>query len=245
MVALNEPLVVVVRSIIAFFTLLILTRLLGKQQISQLTYFDYVAGITIGSLAAALTSDLSTRALPHWIALLTWMALVLAMEWATLKSRPFSKYVDGEPVVVVMNGQIMEDAMRKMRYRASELLEQLRDKGVFDLTQVEFAVLEMNGKLSALKKSQYQPVTPKDLNLPTNYQGLETELIYDGVVIEQNLGQLNLDRRWLDGELRKQGIAHPAEVFLAVLDTSGNLYVDRYKDRVRNAIDVSDYAGPN
>jgi len=84
--------------------------------------------------------------------------------------------------VVIMNGKIMEDAMRKLRYRTSELLEQLRQKDVFDISQVEFAVLEINGQLSVLKKSQHQPVTPKDLNIPTVYQGIATELIFDGVV---------------------------------------------------------------
>ena len=128
MTVLNEALVVMVRGIIAFFTLLIFARLLGKQQISQLTFFDYVLGITIGSIAANLTTDLTSRAWPHWVGLAVWTILVLALQWLTLKWRYASKYIDGEPTVVIMNGKIMEDAMRKLRYRTSELLEQLRQK---------------------------------------------------------------------------------------------------------------------
>ena len=241
----NEALVVVVRGIIGFFTLLIFARLLGKEQISQLTFFDYVLGITIGSIAASLTTDLTTNTWTHWVGLFTWTVLVIGVQFVTLKWRYMAKYLEGEPTVVIMNGQFMEKTMRKMRYRATDILVQLREKGVFDLSQVEFAVIETNGSLSVLKKSQYQPVTPKDLNLPSNYMGISTELIYNGVVIEQNLKQVKLDRAWLDQELKKLGINDPEDVFIATLETSGVLYVDTYKDHVENLTDISDYKGPN
>ena len=241
----NEAIVTMVRGIIAFVTLLILTRFLGKQQLSQLTFFDYVLGITVGSIAASMTTDLDNRAWPQWVGLLTWVVLVLALQWITMKWRYSSKYLDGEPTIVIMNGNIMEEAMRKMRFRLTDLLERLREKGVFDPSEVEFAVLETDGKLSVLKKTQYQPVSPKDMNIPTEYKGMNTELIYDGRIFDQNLREVNLDRPWLEGELNKMGISHASEVFLAALDTSGNLYVDRYKDSVKNPVDIGDYPGPN
>lgn len=228
----NEILVVIVRSVISFFSLLIFVRLLGKQEISQLTYFDYVNGITIGSIAAIITTELNDRVLPVWVGLLTWTGLVLLMQVVTLKSRTFSEYLEGEPVVVILNGKIMEAAMRKMRYRVSELMVQLREKDVFDISQVEFAVLETSGKLSVLKKASYQPVTLKDLNISANYQGLPTELIYDGVVLEEKLKQVNLDRIWLEQKLRENGISAPSEVLLAVINTQGELYIDKYQDHV-------------
>ena len=240
----NEALVEIVRALIAFFTLLIFTRLLGKQQMSQLTFFDYVLGITVGSIAASMTTDLTSSAWPHWVGMVTWIMAVLAIQWITLKWRYASKYIDGEPTVVVMNGMIMEDAMKKLRYRISDLTEQLRDKGVFDITEVEFAVLEVSGKLTVLKKSPYQPVTPKDMFLKTSYKGIGTEIIYDGVVVEKNLKQVNRDRKWLETELKKQGIKDVSEVFYAELESSGNLYVDRYRDKIKNKTDVSDYDGP-
>ena len=124
----NEALVVIVRGVIGFFTLLIFARLLGKQQLSQLSFFDYVLGITIGSIAASLTTDLTSRAWPHWVGLAVWTFLVGVLQLLTLKWRYASKYIDGEPTVVIMNGKIMENAMKKLRYRTSELLEQLRLK---------------------------------------------------------------------------------------------------------------------
>ena len=231
----NEALVVLVRGIIGFVTLLIFARLLGKQQISQLTFFDYVLGISIGSTASSLTTDLSSSAWPHWIGILTWTILVLILQYITLKSRTASDYISGTPIVVIVNGKIMENEMRKMRYTISDLLEQLRQKDVFDISYVEFAVLESNGNLSVLKMSQYQTLTPKDMNIPTEYAGLSTELIYDGIIIDSHLEQVNLSRGWLLSELKKKKIKDPSEVFLAVLETSGTLYIDLMKDHTEKA----------
>lgn len=240
----NEALVEIVRALIAFFTLLIFTRLLGKQQMSQLTFFDYVLGITVGSIAASMTTDLTSRAWPHWVGLVTWIFAVLAIQCITVKWRYASKYLDGEPTVVIMNGMIMEDAMKKLRYRISDLTEQLRDKGVFDISEVEFAVLEVSGKLTVMKKSLYQPVTPKDMNIKTNYKGVGTEIIYDGVIVDSNLQQVNRDRKWLEMELKNHGIKDVSEIFYAELETSGKLYIDKYKDKIKSKTDISDYKGP-
>jgi uncharacterized membrane protein YcaP (DUF421 family) len=242
-VTLNEALVEIVRALIAFFTLLIFTRLLGKQQMSQLTFFDYVLGITVGSIAASLTIELTYDPWPMWVGMLTWIVAVLALQWITVKWRYAEKYIDGEPTVVIMNGKIMEEAMKKLRYRISDLTEQLRDKGVFDISQVEFAVLEVSGKLTVLKKSPYQPVTPKDLDLKTDYKGINTEIIYDGVIVDSNLRQVKRDRKWLERELKKQGIKNAAEVFYAEVDPSGKLYIDKYEDKIRSRTDISDYEG--
>ncbi|WP_027400566.1 DUF421 domain-containing protein [Anaerovorax odorimutans] len=230
----NEGLVVVVRALIGFFTLLIFTRLLGKQQISQLTFFDYILGITVGSIAATLTTDLTSRTWAHWVGLVTWIAAVLAMQLITIKWRDASKYINGEPTIVIMNGLIMEDSMKKMRYRIDDLKEQLREKGAFNLSEIEFAVLETSGNLSVLKKSQYQPLTPKDMQIKTDYSGLGTELIYNGLVIDKNLKQINKDKIWLFSELKSSGVRDISEVFYAALDSSGELYIDKYKDHITN-----------
>lgn len=236
---------VVVRGLIAFFTLLIFTRILGKQQIGQLTFFDYALGITMGTMAATLTTDVATEAWPHWMGLATWTVAALALQLGAVKSRYMAKYVEGEPAVVIMNGQIMESAMQKMRYRATSLMQQLRRQGVFDMGEVEFAVLETSGQLSVLKKSQHQPVTPKDLQLSTNYSGLSVELICDGEIMEENLTNINLDRTWLEQQLQSRGITDPTEVFLAAINTKGELYIDLYHDDVKTVINTSDYAGPH
>lgn len=240
----NEGLVVAVRSVIGFFSLLIFTRIIGKEQISQLTFFDYVLGITIGSIAASLTTDLSSRAWPHWIGLLSWAALGYLMELITLKWRYAAKYLEGEPTIVIMNGKIMEKSLKKMKYRVSDIMALLRNRGVFDLNQVDFAIIEPNGQISVLKKPEHMPLTPKDMQIKVMPNGISTELIYDGIIIEENLTQLNKDKAWLLKELNKQGIKDVSEVFLATLNPAGSLYIDRYDDHIKKIIDIGDYKGP-
>jgi Predicted membrane protein len=241
---LNEGLVVFVRSIIGFFTLLIFAKILGKQQISQLAFFDYVLGITIGSIAASLTTDLSSRAWPHWVGLFSWALLGYLMEYITMKWRYAAKYIEGEPTIIIMNGKIMESAMRKMRYTATDIMELLRIKSVFDLAQVDFAIIEPNGQLSVLKKPEYEPLTAKDMNISKASTGISTELIYDGILIVENLRQLNKDKNWILRQLKKQGIKDISEVFLATLTPSGSLYVDKYEDHIKKITDIGDYKGP-
>lgn len=238
----QESIVVIVRSIISFGTLLLFTRILGKQQLSQLTFFDYILGITIGSVASSLTTDLDSRAWPQWIGLLMWALLVMSVQFITLKSRAASKYFDGEPTIIIMNGKIMEAAMKKLRYRTDDLVEQLRQKDIFDITQVEFAILEKDGQISVLKKSEYQTVTRKDMNIQPGPDSLATELIYDGVIIDVNLKQMNHDRKWLMNELAKMNIKSPSEVFFMSLKQDGTLYIDLYKDHIdpNNVTDISD-----
>lgn len=229
----NEALIVLVRGIISFFSLLIFARTLGKQQISQLTFFDYILGITIGSTASTLTTDLTSRAWPHWIGLLTWTALSLILQFITLKSKKASDYLDDKPTVIIMNGKVLEDSMKKLRYRLGDLLEQLRDKGVFDLTQIAFAVLEKDGQLSVLKKAEYQPVTPQDLNLTPSPVSLSSELIYDGVVIDENLKKVNKDINWLVQQLKAHNVREISQVFVATYTPPDSVYIDLYEDHMQ------------
>ncbi|WP_238948315.1 DUF421 domain-containing protein [Clostridium sp. YIM B02569] len=240
----NEGLVVFVRAIIAFFSLLIFAKILGKQQISQLTFFDYALGITIGSIAATLTTDLSSRAWPHFVGLLTWCLLGYLMEYITEKWRYAAKYIEGEPTIVIMNGKIMESALKKMKYTASDLMGLLRVKDIFHLSQVDFAIIEPNGQLSVLKKPEYEPLTPKDMSIQKEPSGISTELIYDGILINENLKQLNKTEKWLMNQLKIHKVKDVSEVFLATLTPSGSLYIDKYDDHMVKVTDIGDYKGP-
>ncbi|MCB2299380.1 DUF421 domain-containing protein [Clostridium tagluense] len=229
----NEGLIVLVRGIIGFFTLLIFTRILGKQQVSQLTFFDYVVGITIGSTASSLTTDLTSRAWPHWVGLFTWTALCLILQLITLKSKTAEKYLDGQPTIVIINGKILEQSMKKFRYTIGDLLSQLRDKDIFDIDQVAYAILEKDGQLSILKKTQYDPVTPKDLNLKTSPASIDFEVIYDGSILQDSLDKINRNERWLMKQLKSKGINDASEVFLAIYNATSGLHIDLYKDHIK------------
>ena len=235
---------VIIRSIMAAFSLLILTRALGKKQISQLNFFEYVLGITVGSIAASMSTNLANRALAEYVGLITWVVLVFLLEVVAMKNRKLAKLITGEPIILIQNGKIMEDRLALARYSFDDLIEQLREKDVFSLSDVEFAVLETDGSLSVLKKSQVQPLTPKDLNINTQYQGLSIELISEGQIIKQNLQQIEKDEEWLLEEFKSRGVSLD-QVAYGAIDTSGRLYLDLYKDEGIKIIDTSDYEGPN
>lgn len=228
----NEGLVVLIRGIIAFFTLLIFTRILGKQQISQLTFFEYILGITIGSIASELTVDLSSSAWPHFVGLVVWFVLTWVLQIVTLKSKKMAQYLEGEPAVVIMNGKILEQTMKRLRFRLSDLLEMLRQKDIFDISEVEIAVLEISGAFSVLKKAEYQTVTLKDMKIKRTNQGLSTELIYDGIILNENLKKKNLSEKWLYETLKKHNIKDPSEVFYAAINSKGEIYLDKYDDHM-------------
>lgn len=240
----NEGLVVVVRTVVSFFTLLIFARILGKEQISQLTFFDYILGITIGSIASEATVDLSTRLWPHFIGLLSWAVLAYLMQMISLKWRYAAKIIEGEPVIIIMSGKIMDNVLKKMKFRVSDILELLRNQGIFDLNEVDYAILEPNGSLSVLKKPEYLPLTPKDMKIDVKKTGISTEIVYDGKLIEQNLSQMNKDKKWLMNQLKKYGIKDVSEALLVTLNDAGSLYVDKYKDNIKNVKDIGDYKGP-
>lgn len=232
----------IVQAFLAFFSILVFTRLIGKQQVSQLTYYEYITGVTFGSIAATVATDGRANLWHHMMDLVIFTVLTIAVSFIALRNRPARKVLEGEPTVVVHNGKVLEENLRTMRYNLDDLLMQLRVKDVFNIGDVEFAIFEPNGQLSVLLKKQKQPLTSSDLNIPTNYQGLSSELIMDGVIIHQNLVQNNLTEEWLLDELKKRNVDNVEDVILAELDSEGNLYLDLKKDQLQSPRDVSDFS---
>lgn len=232
---------ILIRSLGAFVAVFFITRMIGKSQVGGgANIADWVNGIVIGSIAAGLAIDLQTPAGYYALALFLFMTLTMATEWIGIKFRPAHKFFSDEPTVVVHNGVILEGNMHKMRYPVDDLTSQLRQKNAFNIADVEYAIIEPSGELSVLLKSQVVPVTPQDLNLSTKYKGVPTELVVDGVVIQQNLQQNNLSEDWLYGELQKQGVVSIKDVFYASLDSDGNLYVDLKQDQMTYVQDITD-----
>ncbi|MEW6662198.1 MAG: DUF421 domain-containing protein [Bacillota bacterium] len=236
---------VFMQTVLAFTAILVYARILGKQQIGQLTFFEYITGITFGSIAATLATDIGpTRTAMHFLGLTVFAALTYLLGLISLNNRPARKVIGGEPTVVVHNGKVLESNMRKMRYNLDELQMQLREKGFFRMSDVEFALLEPNGSLSVLPKSQLRPVTPKDLQISTEYEGLSTEMVIDGKIIHQNLDQLGLNKEWLMQQLSQMGVTDIKQVAYASLGTNGKLYIDLVKDDLQTPVDISDWPKP-
>jgi uncharacterized membrane protein YcaP (DUF421 family) len=228
----NETTVVIVRALITFISLLIFTRILGKQQIGNLTFFDYINGITIGSIAGNVATDLSTKAWVHWIGLLTFILIALIFQFITLKSHLFSKIIDSEPVVVIQDGKILEDNLRKLRVKCDELLMLLRQKDIFDVTMVQYGILEGNGHLSVMVYGDEQPVRMKDLNIEVQKHNLTSTVILNGTIIEKSLKFIKKDKEWLLEQLKQKNIDSIEDVSLAMILPTGKLYVDLIKDEL-------------
>lgn len=215
---------IVVRTTVVYLSLLALVRIMGKREIGQLSPFDLVVAILMGELAAfalEVESSLLEALLP--LALIALFELLLS--FASLKSHTLRRLITGSPTIVIENGQVLYSSLRKNRYNVSDLLSQLREKDVFSPSEVEFAILEPSGKLSVLKKSQQRAVTPADLNVETEYEGLTYPLICDGVVQEEALEKLSLSHEWLNEQLRMRRIRSAEDVALAAIDVDGNLYM--------------------
>ena len=194
-----------------------------------MTYFDFVTAITIGTIGATFI----TVEVQGFIILLSPVILsllVILTGYLTLKSVPARKILEGEPLVLIQNGKILENNLKNVRYNIDDLMMLLREKKVFNMDEVEFAILEPNGKLSVQKKSQYLPVSAKDLNISTKYKGISSEMIRDGEIVHQNIEQNNLSYEWLYNQLQNNDIENIDDVFLATLSTEGTLYVDLKKD---------------
>ena len=213
------------KSIISFIGLLFITRLMGRKHRSELTFFDHVVSITIGSIIASIAVDRSIKVVDGIIATIVWGILPIIVGYISLKNLIFRKIVDSEPLIIIRNGAIIDKNMAKTRYHIGDLLMQLRQKNVFDITEVEFAILEPNGDLSVLKKPQYNSVTKKDLNIPTSYKGLMTELILNGRIMTSHLEMMNIGFEWLLNQLKVRNINNIDEVIFAAIQTDGQLYI--------------------
>lgn len=232
--------VVVIRSFIGFFLLLILVKLIGKQQVTQLTFFDYIVGITIGSMASTLSVQVNENTWATIAGMAVWTLLAIVLALIGLKSPFLRKVIEGVPEIVIQNGKINIDVLKKNKLSMDDLLMMLRSKDVFEVEDVEFAVLEQNGKLSVLLKSRKLPLTPEDMNMPTQYKGLPTNLIEDGRLNPEALKSVNLSKACLEHHLRKKNITDISDIFLAQLDTQGNLFIDMKDSKTTYTISLTE-----
>ena len=221
---------IVVFSVVSVVVLFILTKLMGNKQISQLNMFDYIVGITIGSIAAPL----------HFIiAMSVYAFLALGISLITAKSLRARRFFSGKPMVIYDNGTIYRENLKKARMDVSDFLTYARLAGYSNLAQVKTAVLEYNGSVSFIPKGESRPATPKDLRIAVTDDLLFSSVIMDGHIIEKNLKQTGQTREWLLKELKKAGFNSVSEVFLALCDVQGNLniYAMNYAKPMQESIE--------
>ncbi|AEI42728.1 DUF421 domain-containing protein [Paenibacillus mucilaginosus] len=215
------------RSLAAVAVLFTIARLLGKKQISQLSFFEYITGIVIGELAGFISTELEAHFIHGLTAMLVWFVVPLFLEHLTLKSKRLRDVLEGKGTVFIRHGRVLEENLRKERFSSDELMEELRAKKVFRLADVEFAMLEASGELSILTKEEARMLKPEDAGAAD--ECIPQAVIMDGHLMDDALCSLGMTREWLFGELDKQGLT-VQDVFLAQIDAKGKLYIDLYED---------------
>jgi uncharacterized membrane protein YcaP (DUF421 family) len=213
--------------IISFAVLLLMTRMMGKKQVGQLTYFNYITGISIGAIAASITIDRSINMWEGFVGLIGWALLTHLVAFINLKSRKARGILNGQPTILIKNGNILEKAMEDTGLNMDDLSMLLREKDIFSVKEADYAILEPDGKLSVLKKVDQQNPSKKDLHVKiVKPMYIPTEIIVDGTVVSRNLSELNLSEKWLQTQLEQAG-ANLKDIFYAEIQSDGTLFIDK------------------
>ena len=219
-----EILKVVLTSLLSVAALFAIAKIMGHKQMSQLDFFDYITGITIGSIAAELATELEKPWKPL-VAMMIYGAVAVTLSILMSKCPKTRKYINGTPTVTMNNGKFYRKNMKKAKMDLSEFTVMCRQAGYFNLKDIQTAIFEYNGRLTILPVSTKRPANPLDFNIVPQPEFINTQVIADGKVLKANLKQLGLDEKWLKAELKAQGILNEKEVFLAVCDGNNQLTV--------------------
>lgn len=223
-----EILYIIMLSVSSIIILFILCKLMGYRQLSQLSMFDYINGITIGNIAAEMATSLESSFVQPLTAMIVYaIAAILLSMWSS-KSMKARRIISGRPTVLLNNGKLYEKNFRKAKVDLNEFLTQCRISGYYDISQLETAILEENGRISFLPKSEDRPLTPKDMDLTPQKDAIVANIIIDGHIMKHNLKASGKDERWLMTQLHAQGFSDVRDVFLAVCDLNQQFHAYAY-----------------
>lgn len=224
----------IVRSIVSLLALFVLTRMLGRKQVSQLSAFDYVIGISMGSIAAEMTINMDTPFLDGLVAMVAYALIAYIISWLTIKSIKLRRFFTGTPVILIQDGKIIKKNLRKSLLDINDLMQECRSSGYFNIDDIAYAIIEACGKLSFLPKTPKRPVTLEDLKLKDNVAGLCANVIIDGCILEDNLKVIKKDKKWIMKEIKKQGYEDPESVFLAIVDNNYKVTIYERIDQIED-----------
>ncbi len=219
-----ELIKVCLASTLSAVALFIIAKIIGHKQMSQLDFFDYITGITIGSIAAEMATELE-KPLQPLVAMVVYGIITFVLAVTTSKLPRLRKYINGSPTIILSGGKLYRKNLKKAKLDLSEFMVLCRQEGYFNLSDIELAVFEYNGRLTVLPKSDKRPLTANDINLQLKNEHISTEVIMDGRVLEENLKRMNLDIAWLESQLKVQGYKNTEAVFLALCDENKQLTV--------------------
>lgn len=221
----QEVVHIILTSLGSIVVLFFLTKITGDRQISQLSMFDYINSITIGSIAAEMATALEGSVVKPLTAMIVYGLATLALTFATSKSIKLRRFFTGKAIILMDGGKIYRKNLAKAKIDLNEFLALCRNNGYFDLSAIQTVLMEANGKFSILPTSSQRQVTPQDLNLNPPQEKLVTNVIIDGKVLDANLKSTGNDRVWLEQQIQAQGVSNVSDVFLATVSSKNQLTI--------------------
>lgn len=219
------------RTILVLIILFFITKMMGKKQISELNFFDYVVGITIGSIAADISLDIEKNMIAGIAALFIYGFISYIISFVSIKSILARRFFIGVPTVLVEKGKIIESGLKKSKIDVNDLLMEARENGYFNLDEIDYALMEVNGNISFLPKEKEKPVTKRDMKIKCSNEGLTVNAIIDSKFMVNNMKAINKDKEWLDHELKVNGYDNYDNILLATIDN--NYKVTIYEKNVK------------
>lgn len=219
------------RTILVLIILFFITKMMGKKQISELNFFDYVVGITIGSIAADISLDIEKNMIAGIAALFIYGFISYIISFVSIKSILARRFFIGVPTVLVEKGKIIESGLKKSKIDVNDLLMEARENGYFNLDEIDYALMEVNGNISFLPKEKEKPVTKRDMKIKCSNEGLTVNAIIDSKYMVNNMKAINKDKEWLDHELKVNGYDNYDNILLTTIDN--NYKVTIYEKNVK------------
>jgi uncharacterized membrane protein YcaP (DUF421 family) len=223
-----DILTIFLRTVLIYFVVFLMLRIMGKREIGKLSLFDLVISIMIAEIAVFVLEDSSKPLMDGLVPMATLVLIQIIIAFITLKSRSVRILFDGKPSVLINKGMIDREEMKKHRYNLDDLMLQLRQNKIMNVADVEFAVLEPSGKLSVVEREVKETAEVNDgVKGTIRYEGLPLPLIMDGKVQDENLEKIGKTRFWLKNQLQVKGARDFKEVFYCSIDHRGRMFLDR------------------
>ena len=219
-------LITFIRAIILYIVVLVVMRLMGKREIGQLQPFELAIAIMIADLASVPMSELGIPLTSGIIPILALLVIYMVISALNMKSINFRKVISGQPSLLIYRGRIDEKVLKRERITINELQERLRGENVFNLADVEYAILETNGQVTVIQKPEKRNLIPEDLNITPEYEGIPYDLVVDGKIMNENLKAIGRDEIWLEKQLKKFD-AKPNNTLIATIDGKGEFFCQK------------------
>ncbi len=229
---------IIVKGYLSLIFLFLVIKMLGKKQVSQLNVFDYVIGISLGNLAAEMTINNDISILSGLLAMVIYGSCSLFVSFVTNKSIIARRLISGVPIILIEDGKISKQQLKKVKLDINDLLQDAREDGIFDISKVDYAIMEVSGKVTFLLKDENAPLTANDLNIKKQNTGLTANLIMDGNIMYNNLKAFGKDKNWLMNIIKEQGYRKVDDIFLMVCNKDNKITIyDKEKQITKEVLE--------